>query len=461
MSVRRTKRTLPDPEAGGGSAGELSVSQLTRLVKGLLETEPGLRGVWVRGELSNIRLAGSGHLYFTLKDEAAQLKCAWFGYSRGARKAPAEGSAALVHGDVRVYERNGEYQLVADDLLLGGTGDLAARFEALKARLAAEGLFDPARKRALPGVPRRIGIITSPSTAALQDVLNVLRRRAPYLSVVLFPATVQGEGASPEMLRALAAADAYPELDAVLLVRGGGSLEDLWCFNDEKLARAIVAMRRPVVSGVGHEIDFTIADFAADLRAPTPSAAAELIAPDIAELRGALDAQAQRLARQAGRSLDSAGAELMRLFDRRVLRDVLGALDAEAQTVDALAEELAQLAAERTGLAAAAGPETGQAAQLERLALPLLRRLDHFAHVLPRYADDLLRCGRVGLAQSASGIRDLSNALAGLDPRKPLQQGFALVWGPDGGLVRDAETVTPGTGLRVQVQRGEFEAERK
>jgi exodeoxyribonuclease VII large subunit len=457
MSVRRTKRA--DPADGAAQAGELSVAQLTRLVKGLLEADPALRGVWVRGELSNIRLAGSGHLYFTLKDDAAQLKCAWFGYSRGSRRAPPEGSAALVHGDVRVYERNGEYQLVADDILLGGTGDLAARFEALKAKLAAEGLFDPARKRALPAVPRRIGIVTSPSTAALQDVLNVLRRRAPYLSAVLFPASVQGAAAPPEIIRALAAADACPGVEAVLLVRGGGSLEDLWCFNDEALARTVAAMQRPVVCGVGHEIDFTIADFAADLRAPTPSAAAELVAPDAADLRGAVEAQAQRLARTAGRGVEQAGAELARLFDRRVVRDVLGALDAEAQTVDALAAELADLAALRSGLSSA-GAEPGYDAQLERLALPLLRSIEHFGHVLPRYADDLLRCGRVGLAQAAGGIRDASNKLAGLDPRQPLKQGFALVWGPDGALVRAADAVPAGGRVRVQVQRGEFEAER-
>lgn len=462
MSVRRSKRSDPppgEPDSTGAASGELSVSQLTRLIKGLLEGEARLRGIWVRGELSNIRLAGSGHLYFTLKDSGAALKCAWFGFGHARRKTPTEGSAALVHGDVRVYERNGEYQLVADDILLGGTGDLAARFEALKAKLAAEGLFDAERKRPLPAVPRRIGIVTGLATAALQDVLNVLRRRAPYLSVVIFPASVQGETAPLELIRALAAADVCPGVEAVLLVRGGGSLEDLWCFNDEALARAIAAMERPVVSGVGHEIDFTIADFVADLRAPTPSAAAELIAPDAQELRSAADALAVRLARAAGRSVEQAGTELARLYDRRVLRDLRSALDSRAQALDSLADELAAVAAARSGLADASGVR-GQDAQLERLTRPLLLRLEHYGHTLPRWTDDLLRCGRTGLGQQAGAVRDISNRLAGLDPRLPLKQGFALVWQASGALVRNAAQVAAGERLRVQVQQGEFEAER-
>lgn len=461
VSVRRSKRSDPsigDAPSGSGSASELTVSQLTRIVKTALESQPALRAIWVRGELSNIRLAGSGHLYFTLKDASAALKCAWFGYSRGSRKAPAEGSAALVHGDVRVYERNGEYQLVADDILLGGTGDLAARFEALKARLAAEGLFDAQRKQILPAVPQRIGIVTGLATAALQDVLNILRRRAPYLSVVLFPASVQGDAAAAELISALAAADHCPEIEAILLVRGGGSLEDLWCFNDESLARAISAMRRPVISGIGHEIDFTIADFVADMRAPTPSAAAELVAADGLELSGSVATAASQLSRAVSRNLQVAQQGLERLFDRRVLRDVLGALDSQTQALDAVADELAGLAAEYSGLERS---ESGYAAQLERLTLPLLRRLDHYSHTLPRWSDDLLRCGRTGLGTHAGELRDLSNRLAGLDPRQPLKQGFALVWSVDGTLVRSATQVPGGSELRIQLGQGEIQAQSK
>ncbi|HEM46767.1 MAG TPA: exodeoxyribonuclease VII large subunit, partial [Alphaproteobacteria bacterium] len=287
---------------------ELSVSELTRLVKGLVEGEPALAQVWVRGEASNVRLISSGHLYFTLKDENAELRVAYFAYAKRRRKPPADGEALLVHGDMRVYERRGEYQLVADDLVAAGKGDLAARFEALKQKLSDEGLFAEERKLAPPAVPRRVGIVTGAATAALQDVLNVLRRRAPYAGVVLFPASVQGDSAPPEIAAALQAADACPGIEVILLIRGGGSIEDLWCFNDEKLARALAEIRRPVITGVGHEIDFTIADFAADARAPTPSGAAELVAPDRRALLEALARTAARIGATMSRELRAAAA---------------------------------------------------------------------------------------------------------------------------------------------------------
>jgi len=225
------------------------------------------------------------------------LKVAYFGYGRRRSKPPADGEALLVFGNVRVYEKRGEYQLVAEDIVKAGAGNLAARFEELKRKLAGEGLFSEERKVPRPAVPRCIGIVTGIATAALQDVLNVLSRRAPYASAVLFPAAVQGDAAPPELIAALNAADTCPGIEVILLVRGGGSIEDLWCFNDESLARALAEIQRPVITGVGHEIDFTIADFVADERAPTPSAAAELVCPDVADLRGALDYQAGHLLR--------------------------------------------------------------------------------------------------------------------------------------------------------------------
>ncbi|MBN2081759.1 exodeoxyribonuclease VII large subunit, partial [bacterium] len=210
---------------------ELTVSELTRWIKQLIEGEPRLEHVWVRGEVSNVRLAGSGHLYFTLKDSQAQLRIAYFRYGQ-KRKPPADGEALMVHGDVRVYEARGEYQLIADDLIKAGVGDLAAQFEELKQKLAAEGLFDSERKVGRPRVPQQIAVVTGRATAALQDVLNVLKRRAPYLDIVLFPASVQGDGAPPELIAALKTADACPGIEVILLIRGGGSIEDLWCFND-------------------------------------------------------------------------------------------------------------------------------------------------------------------------------------------------------------------------------------
>ena len=374
--------------------GELTVSQLTRYIRGQLEGDPALRGIWVRGEASNVRLAGSGHLYFTLKDDASQLPVAYFSYSKGRkrRKPPADGEALLVHGDVRVYEPRGAYQLVADDLLNVGAGDLAAQFEALKRKLHGEGLFEQERRVALPRIPRRIAVVTSLSTAALQDVLNVLRRRAPYLDAVLIHASVQGDKAPPEIIRALRAADTCPGVEAILLVRGGGSIEDLWCFNDEALARALAEIERPVITGVGHEIDFTIVDFVADQRAPTPSAAAELVAPDAAELHGGVVDAMRALLRETLTRLDGAREALARLFDRRLIRDVAGALQSAGQEVDGLGEALVGAAASATYL----GEERGLEDYAQRLAEPVARRLGRAQHVLPLLSDDVLRAGRQG-----------------------------------------------------------------
>lgn len=263
----------------------VSVTQLTNHIRELFELDEQLQDVWVEGEISNFRRAASGHLYFTLKDSGAQLKTVmWKSSALNLLVMPREGDSILAHGYVSLYPDRGEYQLYADVLRPVGIGDLYRRFELLKAKLEAEGLFDEARKRPLPLFPRRIGVVTSPTTAAFQDVLNVLRRRFPLVEVVLSPTLVQGAEAPPQIVRALERLNALTDLDVILVCRGGGSIEDLWAFNDEAVARAIVASRIPVISGVGHEIDFTIADFAADYRAPTPSAAAEVLTPDIQDL---------------------------------------------------------------------------------------------------------------------------------------------------------------------------------
>jgi len=436
---------------------ELSVSEVTRLVKALVESEPGLSAIWVRGEVSNVRLAGSGHLYFTLKDAGAQLRVAYFGFGRGKRKPPADGEALLVHGDVRVYERAGEYQLVADDLIRAGVGDLAAQFEALKRKLDEEGLFEAARKVALPAVPRHIAVVTSLTTAALQDVLNVLARRAPYAEVAVFHASVQGEGAPAEIIEALKAADICAGVELILLVRGGGSLEDLWCFNDEALARALAEIRRPVISGVGHEIDFTIADFVADQRAPTPSAAAEMAAPDAADLRSGVEQLRQRLLRGTLQAMQTAEAGLERLFDRRLIRDVVGQVEGLAQDADDHAGRLSTAAAAAVQLGAVRAYET----QLATLALPLQRALDDAQYRLPQRREGLLRALRLRLDELAARLKAQAAELNACDPRAPKKLGFALVWAESGALVRSPEQVRAGERLRVEVRDGEFPAIRE
>ncbi len=256
-----------------------TVSRLNREARMLLET--GMRTVWLEGEMSNLAQPASGHIYFSLKDGSAQVRCAMFKSRRMLVKfRPADGNQVLVRGRVSLYEARGDYQFIVDHMEEAGFGALQRAFEALKQKLAAEGLFDEAIKRPLPSMPTCIGVITSPSGAAIRDVISVLARRFPAVRVVVYPVPVQGEGAAERLVAALGTAAARNEVDVLLVVRGGGSMEDLWAFNDEGLARAIRACPIPVVSGVGHEIDFTIADFAADRRAPTPSAAAEMVVPD-------------------------------------------------------------------------------------------------------------------------------------------------------------------------------------
>jgi exodeoxyribonuclease VII large subunit len=297
-----------------------TISQLTGYIRDLFDQDELLQDVWVQGEISNFTRASSGHLYFTLKDEHSELRCVmWRQTAAWLSFEPQHGDAVLAHGAVTVYEARGQYQLVCDALQVAGAGDLNRQFELLKARLEAEGLFDPARKRPLPAFPRRIGIVTSPTTAAFQDVQNVLRRRYPLAELILSPTLVQGKEAPPQIVAALQRLNERDDIDVILLVRGGGSLEDLWCFNDENVVRAVVASRIPVVTGVGHEIDFTLVDFAADRRAPTPSAAAELITPDITTLRSGTRELTARLHRLMVTRLDEMRAAVrgqVRLLER-------------------------------------------------------------------------------------------------------------------------------------------------
>ncbi|MFP4394903.1 MAG: exodeoxyribonuclease VII large subunit [Anaerolineales bacterium] len=266
-----------------------SVSEVTAQIRTVLEQEPAFQNLYVQGEVSNFSRASSGHIYFTLKDENAQLGCViWRSAAYRLDYMPRSGDQVIAHGYIGVYERGGRYQFYVDQVQPAGRGALYEEFERLKRQLEAEGLFDAARKRPLPTFPRRIGVATSPTTAALRDVINVLRRRYPLAQVLIAPTPVQGEAAPPGIVAALAALNARDDVDVILVVRGGGSIEDLWAFNDERVARAIAGSRIPVVSGVGHETDFTLADFAADVRAPTPSAAAEVVSVDLAEVRMAL-----------------------------------------------------------------------------------------------------------------------------------------------------------------------------
>ena len=274
----------------------MSVSQVTQYIKTLLDGDELLADLWVEGEVSNFSRASSGHCYFTLKDAESELRCVMWRHQVGRLlRLPVQGDWVEAHGYISVYERGGAYQLYTDLLEFGGVGARWREFQRLKERLEAEGLFDAARKRPLPKWPRRIGVVTSPTGAAFQDILNVLRARYPLVEVVLSPSLVQGEEAPEALVEAIGRLNKMEDIDVVIIARGGGSLEDLWAFNDERVARAVATCRVPVVSGVGHEIDFTITDFVADLRAPTPSAAAAAVVPDVRDLRGQIRAATQRL----------------------------------------------------------------------------------------------------------------------------------------------------------------------
>src|SRR6266404_9221474 len=326
------------------TAKVLTVSELTRSIRGTLETRFG--AVWVQGEISNYKLHPSGHQYFTLKDQRAQISCViWRDTMQPPRQPLADGAQVQVFATVTVFEARGQYQLNVQIIQPRGVGLLQAKFEALKRKLEAEGLFAAERKRALPKFPRRIGIITSPSGAAIRDMLNVLHRRAPWLQILINPVRVQGTGAAQEIavaIRELALhKDAFSPLDLIVVTRGGGSIEDLWEFNEEIVARAIFHSAVPIVSAIGHEIDFTICDFVADFRAPTPSAAAELIVPDVTDLQRRIDGCARSLSRQllnrvrdAQQRLDHARETLQRCLAHRIdsykrnLAHITGALQA-------------------------------------------------------------------------------------------------------------------------------------
>jgi exodeoxyribonuclease VII large subunit len=401
----------PDPDLPMPGYGVWTVSELTLYIKDLLELDPELQRVRVIGEISNLTQATSGHLYFTLKDAEASISCVmWRSAAEVLDWQPEHGAAALARGRISVYPPRGSYQLYVDELQPEGLGDLHARFEELRERLRAEGLFEAERKRPLPEFPRVVGVITSPQAAALRDVLNVLRRRYPLAQVLLSPALVQGDQAPPQIVAALQALDARDDVDVILLVRGGGSLEELWAFNDERVARAVVACRHPVVSGVGHETDFTIADFVADLRAPTPSAAAELAVPDRADLQQQLVVVRDRLAR----SMD------------RLLSQMHQALQEHQRAVQRLSPQ----------------------ARVDMHRQQVDDHVRRASHALA-YRLNLRR----------SGLAGLEARLAALSPLATLERGYAIVRLADtGDVVRSTGQVRAGDGLAIRVHDGEFGA---
>jgi len=437
----------------------LSVTQLLRRMKNLLEIQVG--EVWVEGEVSNLKKQGSGHWYFSLKDAGAQISCAMFGArKREGSDALEDGAKVRVFAEASVYEARGQLQIIVQKAERAGAGDLQAKFEALKRKLAAEGLFDAERKQAIPNFPKTIGIITSGTGAALQDILNVLGRRAPWVQPVLFPVRVQGRGAEMEIAQAIAKMGepekyGYPRCDVLIVGRGGGSIEDLWNFNEEVVARAIAACPIPIISAVGHEIDFTIADFVADLRAPTPSAAAELAVADGAELLTRLSQMRRRLERLTRDRLMRARMEVDALKRGVLRRDGEKLLLEPTMRLDSARSQLSQ--AVKTALDAAA-LRVNEARTRHRSQQPakiLERRMEYLT-------DMRRRIGRVTmetLDRRSERLARLRELLRALGPESAFQRGFSITLGSDGKIVRSAKGLKKGSLLTTKLADGEVTSE--
>jgi exodeoxyribonuclease VII large subunit len=433
-----------------------TVSEITALIKDLLEGE--FPDLWIEGEISNYSAPSSGHLYFVLKDKGAQIKCACFRQrARLLKFRPEDGLKVFAIGHIGVYEPRGEYQLYVESLEPKGLGALQLAFEQLKAKLQEEGLFDPARKKALPLLPRAIGIVTSPTGAALQDILRILRRRHQNVRVLIYPSKVQGEGASDELAAGIAKLNTLPEIDVLIVGRGGGSVEDLWAFNEEVLARAIAGSRIPVISAVGHEVDFTIADFVADLRAPTPSSAAEMVVLKKSELIERVAGLEQRVAQSIQIRISETRNRILSLAVDRAFASVEGRLQRYQQRTDELTFRM----------------ETALPARLSKLRsrwqllTAFLQRYD--IRQSTRIRRETVRSHEQGLSSHLHLLlqvyrrraQSLESTLMALNPMAVLERGYAICRNRLGNVVKDSGTMTPGELFTVTLARGRIEGEVK
>jgi exodeoxyribonuclease VII large subunit len=448
-------RSAPAAAALSRRRPPLTVSELTERIQGVLETD--FADVWVEGEVSNLKIAGSGHWYFSLKDDRAQVRAVvWKTSTRLMRFRPRDGMRVLARGAVRLYPPRGEYQISVEVLEPLGKGSLQQAFEDLKERLDKEGLFDPRRKRPLPLLPRRIGVVTSPTGAVIQDIVRVLRSRYRNLEVLLYPARVQGSEAAAEIVRGIRALNqASTGIDVLIVARGGGSLEDLWPFNEEIVARALAASRVPTISAVGHETDFTIADFVADLRAPTPSAAAERVVQAKADLLARLEAIDTRRRGALSLRLARIRSRVQGLTLHRVFEAERGRIRNHAQRVDDLTRRAV----------------TGLGRNLERSRERCRRagqRLDAFQwdrwisekrQRATAQRDRLVTAVRASMARRLWAFDRLTGMLDGLSPLKVLSRGYALVWDDrEERLVRTPDDVAVGQGLRIRLHGGRLAA---
>ncbi len=442
-----------------GSSGKvLTVGELTRSIRGTLETK--FSAVWVQGEISNYKLHPSGHQYFTLKDQRAQIACVIFRNTLPPFPRPlVDGAQVQVFGSVTLFEARGQYQLNVQLLQERGLGLLQAKFEALKRKLQAEGLFETARKRPLPRFPRRIGIVTSPSGAAIRDMLNVLQRRAPALEILISPVRVQGIGAASEIAVAIRElvrpAPDWKPLDLVVIARGGGSIEDLWEFNEEIVARAIFDSPLPIVSAVGHEVDFTIADFVADLRAPTPSAAAELIVPDTTELLRRLQELSACLDRNLRNFLTQARTRLRFISEKALGRELLQRVRGTQQEIDFARESLVRNAGRVIAEASALLASRRRALQAHNPTRELATRRIKLAELQRRLSAapaHVTEAARQRFAHAEAVLRVLG-------PEATLKRGYSITTDGDGAILHSADAANTGMRIQTRLLDGTFESE--
>jgi len=429
----------------------LSVSELNHQARHLLETS--FMQVWVEGEISGFSRPSSGHWYFSLKDQKCQIRCAMFrGANQHIRTPPREGDQIRIRGKVTLYENRGDFQIIVEHLEPAGLGPLQQAFEALKIKLQAEGLFDPARKKLLPTTPRHIGVVTSPTGAAIHDILTVLARRCPAIPVTLYPTAVQGKAATSDIVNAIESAQRHGVADVLIIGRGGGSLEDLWCFNEEAVARAIANCTIPTVSAVGHEVDVTIADFVADLRAPTPSVAAEKISPDQQDWLRRLNEQHSRLGQSARRLLQRLENQLGHLSAR--LRDPRRALQDKAQRMDELDMRLNKAMRQKLEQQTLKSSHLAQRLATQSPGKSLARTREQVTQLNER----LQLAIRQHLKQQHEKLHFSAQTLNVVSPLATLGRGYAIVKDDQGSIIRDASQLSEGQPIQAQLGHGSITA---
>ncbi len=447
---------LPSDQENRLTRDVYSVSQLNHAARSILEGSFPL--IWVEGEISNLAKPSSGHLYFTLKDEIASVRCAMFRQrNRLLSFTPENGAHALIRAQVSLYEGRGEFQLIAEHMEEAGDGALRRAFDALKQRLAAEGLFDAAHKKTLPVLPRCIGVVTSPTGAAIRDILSILQRRFPALPVIIYPVQVQGSGAVAQIAHAIRTASQRRDCDVLIVARGGGSLEDLWAFNDEAVARAIHACEIPVVSGIGHEIDFTIADFVADQRAATPSAAAELVSPDQLEITAVITRHHKRLAALTQNYITDTHKTLHWLIQRLQQRHPGQRLRTQMQHLDELEQRLHHT--QRIMLRHKCSTLAALSSSLHRYTP--LHRLAQLGIKQHHLAQRLHQALHLTMQRNQQQLMSASHALDTVSPLATLARGYAIIRTMPGipspaapTVLRTARDVTPGDKIEVRLAQG-------